>query len=176
MVFVFIHTCHMGPFSTVLCMFAFDRGRSSMQTCTHTQKHACKRRNNAKTPDLRGADRHHCSMPTIVGARPNPREDRHVRVAAHRTRPSERITAKKQASLADDALSRVRTFKRSPYASFPLPVCTNFLHAFFRVRHVPGKITDLFCYFNRNAHGRGGPGGGCGPCALTCAIMSRWNA
>ena len=118
-----IHTYHMGPFSTVSFMFTFDRGRSSMQTCTHTQKHACKRRNNAKTPDLRGADRHHGSMPTIVGARPNPREDRHVRVAAHSTRPSERITAKKQASFADDALSRARTFERSPYASFPLPVC-----------------------------------------------------
>ena len=95
---------------------------------------------------------------------------------AHRTRPSERITAKKQASFADDALSRARTFERSPYASFPLPVCHKVLSA--RPFLLPGttrtqKITDLFCYFNRNAHGRGGPGGGCGPCVL--AQFSRYN-
>ena len=61
----------MGPFSTVSFIFAFDRVRSSMQTCTHAHKHACKHGSNPRIPDMRGADKHHCSAPTAVGARPS---------------------------------------------------------------------------------------------------------
>ena len=60
-------------FSTVSFMVAFDRGRSSTPSCTHTHKHACKRTNTSKTSEMRGADKHHWSVPTAVGARPSSR-------------------------------------------------------------------------------------------------------
>jgi hypothetical protein len=68
--------------------------------------------------------------------------------------------------------------------AFPFRSATKFSVA--RAFLLPGttrtqKITDLFCYFNRNAHGRGGPGGGCGPCgpelgAVHACVCARQRA
>ena len=79
-----------------------------MPAFTHTQRHACKRRYEMKYSAMRGAERHLCRVPRVVGARPNLQEDGHVRVTGHRTEPSERMTANKQACFADNALNRAR--------------------------------------------------------------------
>ncbi len=64
-IFVFIHTCHMGLLSTVSCMFAFGRGRSSTPPCTHTESYACKQVHEGNISVMRGAKKHHCSVPTV---------------------------------------------------------------------------------------------------------------
>ena len=90
-----------------------------MPAFTHTQRHACKRRYEMKYSAMRGAERHLCRVPRVVGARPNLQEDGHVRVTGHRTEPSERMTANKQACFADNALNRAWASTGSSFVSVP---------------------------------------------------------
>ena len=52
-------------FSTVSCMFAFDRGRSSTPPCTHTENYTCKQVHEGNISVMHGAKKHHCSVPTV---------------------------------------------------------------------------------------------------------------
>ena len=76
-------------FSTVQIMYIFDRGRSSMLSCPHTQNrdHACEWERRQSFCNAGCMPRGTIALCQWGWAQGNRREDGHVRVAAHGTRP-----------------------------------------------------------------------------------------